>query len=129
MTVKPRNNRSFLKGRERTQVGGWGVPPQRGVGAQDALARSEAPNSIEAGEGRSPSHVSSTDVQDDDAAVRVVLFLVGRWGWTAHWAFERQLQTRLLLVPALALPLLALPDLLDDEGGQHWVFLVGGLET
>lgn len=64
------------------------------------------------------------DIQDNHAAIRIVLFLaLMTWRlWPAlvgislrRVSLERKLQTRLRVLTLAALPLFSLSDLLDDE--------------
>jgi hypothetical protein len=60
----------------------------------------------------------STNIEDDHAAVWVVVVLFSAWA-ARRQPWDRQLQPRLVLFATLTFPLLALPYLLDDEGRQH----------
>ncbi|MEZ4298892.1 MAG: hypothetical protein R3B70_28340 [Polyangiaceae bacterium] len=62
----------------------------------------------------------SAKIEDDDASVGIVFVLIGS-GAAERKPFKRQLEARLSLFTTFAFLLLALPDLLDDEGRQHVV--------
>lgn len=68
----------------------------------------------------SAGSLRSAEIHDDHAAVRVVLFRL-RGTAPSRIAIQRKLETRLVLLPPLALLLLALPNLLDDERRKHQV--------
>lgn len=62
---------------------------------------------------------SRTKIEDDDTAVLIVVVLIRGGAAKRREPFEGQLQAGLALFSTFTFPLLSLPDLLDDEGGQH----------
>jgi hypothetical protein len=70
--------------------------------------------------GRAAFSTGSAEIHDDHAAVRVVLFGL-RGPPPSRVAIERKLEARLNFLSPLALLLLALPNLLDDERRKHQV--------
>lgn len=63
---------------------------------------------------RRPERGCLHQVEDDDAAIGIVLVGFGRsaWGWVT---VERELEPRLIALPSLAILLFSLSNLLDDE--------------
>jgi len=66
-----------------------------------------------------PTFSSSAQVDDHDAAVRIIVVVLIFGGAAQGTRIEGQLQSWLVLFSTLAFPLLSLPYLLDDEGRQH----------
>jgi hypothetical protein len=80
----------------------------------------EVAASASGGGSRAQAGKASAKVDDDDAAVRIVLFSV-RDAPPSRVAIEGELEVGLDLLTSLTLLLLTLPYLLDDERRKHQV--------